>query len=75
MKPIVDRLEEIYGDEFKIIRIEINQSDGKKLAREFGIVGQPSYIFFDDTGEETRRMAGPQPFDVMAQETERLLPE
>ena len=36
MEPIVDRLEETYGDEFKIIRIEIDQSDGKKLAREFG---------------------------------------
>ena len=73
MEPIVDRLEETYGDEFKIIRIEINQSDGKKLAREFGIVGQPSYIFFDDAGEETRRMAGPQFFDVMAEEIERSL--
>ena len=69
----MDRLEETYGDEFKIIRIEINQSDGRKLAREFGVVGQPSYVFFDDTGGETRRMAGPQFYEVMVEEIERSL--
>ena len=40
-----------------------------------GIIGQPSYIFFDREGEEIRRMAGPQFFDVMAPEIERILRE
>ena len=75
MKPIVDRLEETYGGEFKIVRIDIDRPAGVRLAREYGLVGQPGYIFFDSADEEVRRMAGPQPFDVMAQEIERLLPE
>ena len=48
----MDGLKETYGDEFKIVRINIDKSDGVKLAREHGVIGQPSYIFFDREGEE-----------------------
>lgn len=75
MKPIVDRLEETYGDEFNIVRIDVTKPSGEKLAREMGIVGQPNYVFFDSANEETRRISGPQTFDVMAQEIERTLQE
>ncbi len=73
MEPIVDGLEETYGNEFEIVRVNIDTSNGKKVAREHGIIGKPSYIFFDQEGEETRRMAGPQFAEVMAQEIERIL--
>jgi len=75
MEPIVDGLEETYRDEFKIVRINIDKPDGVKLAREHGIIGQPSYIFFDRQGEEIRRMAGPQFTEVMTREIERILKE
>ncbi len=71
----MDGLEETYGDEFKIVRINIDKSDGVKLAREHGIIGQPSYIFFDREGEEIRRMAGPRFTEVMTREIERILKE
>jgi len=75
MKPIVDRLEESYGKEFNIVRIDVTRPSGEKRARELGLVGQPNYVFFDGDNEETRRMAGPQTFDVMSQEVERTLGE
>ncbi len=75
MEPIVDGLEETYGDEFKIARINVDKPNGVKLAREYSIVGQPNYVFFDREGEEIRRMAGPQFAEVMAQEVERILGE
>ena len=73
MEPIVDRLEETYGDEFNFVRIDVTRPSGEKQAREIGIVGQPNYVFFDSDNEETRRMSGAQPFDVLAQEIERTL--
>jgi len=73
MKPIVDRLEETYGDKFNIVRIDVTQVSGEKTARELGLVGQPNYVFFDSANEETRRMAGPQSYDVMAAEIERTM--
>jgi thiol:disulfide interchange protein len=73
MKPIVDRLEETYGDEFNFVRVDVTKPSGEKFAREVGIIGQPNYVFFDGDNEETRRISGAQPFDVLAQEIERTL--
>lgn len=75
MKPIVDELEKTYRDNFDIVRINVDKSDGRALAREYGIVGQPSYIFFDRSGEEIRRLAGPQFADTLVAEIERILGE
>ncbi len=69
----MDRLEESYQDEFNFVRIDVTRPNGKKVAREHGIVGQPNYVFFDSDNQETRRMSGSKPFDVMAAEVERTL--
>jgi len=73
MKPIVDRLEENYKDEFNFVRIDVTKPSGEKLAREVGIVGQPNYVFFGSDNQETRRMSSSQPSDVLAAEIERTL--
>jgi thiol:disulfide interchange protein len=70
MKPIVDRLEEDYGDELNIVRVDVTKPNGEKAARELGLVGQPYYVFFNSGNEETRRMGGPQTYEVLAQESE-----
>ena len=75
MKPIVDRLEETCGDEFNVVRIDTDRPNGVQLIREHSLVGQPSYIFFNRENEVTRRMTGPQSFDTLAQEIERILPK
>ncbi len=73
MTPIVNGLEETYGKEFKIVRMDIDTAEGKKLAREHYFIGQPTFIFFDDSGEEVRRLMGPQTAETMKQEIERIL--
>ena len=73
MTPIVDGLEQTYGKEFKIVRIDIDTEQGKKLAREHNFIGQPTFIFFDDSGEEVRRLMGPQAAETVQQEIERIL--
>ena len=73
MKPVIAELEEAYGGEFKIVRIDVTRPAGEDTARELGLVGQPNYVFFDSSDEETRRMAGPQSYEVMASEIERTL--
>ena len=60
MKPIVDELEDEYGREFKIVRVNVDRPQGESRARAHGIVGQPSFLIFDSTNEEVRRLMGPQ---------------
>ena len=75
MKPIVNGLEEEYGRDFNIVRIDIDTSRGKKLAREHSFIGQPTFLFFDASGEEVRRLMGPQDPEVLAREVERVMSE
>lgn len=60
MKPIVDELEDEYGREFEIVRVNVDRPQGESRARAHGIIGQPSFLIFDSTNEEVRRLMGPQ---------------
>ena len=73
MTPIVDGLEETYGKDFKIVRVDIDTAVGKELDREHYFIGQPTFLFFDDSGEEVRRLMGPQTAETMQREIERIL--
>jgi thioredoxin-related protein len=73
MTPIVDGLEETYGQDFEIVRVDIDTKEGKELARESGFIGQPTFIFIDRSGEEVRRLMGPVSVETFQQEIERLL--
>lgn len=73
MTPIVDGLEETYGKEFTIVRVDIDTAQGKKLAREHGFIGQPTFIFFDASGQQVRRLMGPQTAETIQQSVEGVL--
>lgn len=60
MKPIVDELEDEYGREFEIVRVNVDRPQGEDRARAHGIIGQPSFLIFDSSNEEVRRLMGPQ---------------
>jgi thiol:disulfide interchange protein len=75
MTPIVDGLEEAYGTDFDIVRVDIDTQGGKRLAKEHGFIGQPTFIFIDRSGEEVRRLMGPVAAETFQQEIERLLRE
>jgi len=73
MEPIVDRLEAEYGETFPTVRVDIDTESGKALAREQGFIGQPTFILFNKSGEEVRRLMGPQTYETLQKEIDRLL--
>jgi thioredoxin-like negative regulator of GroEL len=73
MKPIVDGLEETYGTDFRIVRVDIDTREGKKLAKEQGFIGQPTFMFFDASGEVVRRLQGPQTTETLHQQIDQML--
>jgi len=73
MGPIVDGIEEKYGGDFKVVRINNATAEGKEVARESGILGQPTLLFFDKTGRETRRLMGFQNSQILEKEIDRIL--
>ncbi len=73
MEPIVHGLEEKYGRDFKVVRVNVDDGQGKQLAREHGCIGQPAFVLFDRSGEEVRRLMGAQTAATFEREIERIL--
>ena len=73
MLPIVDGLKDKYVGAFKIVRVNVGDSQGKQLAREHGCIGQPAFVLFDGSGEQVRRLIGAQTVETFEQEIERIL--
>jgi thioredoxin-related protein len=73
MEPIVNGLEEKYGRDFNIVRVNVETGAGKQLAREYGCIGQPSFVLFDRSGEQVRMLMGAQTAATFEAEIERIL--
>ena len=73
MAPIVDGLEAKYRGDLQIMRVNTDRTNGKKLARELGLVGQPTFVFFNASGQEMRRLMGAQTEETLERELFRLL--
>ena len=73
MEPIVDELEDEYGGEFDFVRVDIDTAQGRDLAREHGFIGQPTFIFFNEAGEEVRRFQGERSSETLEQAIEQAL--
>jgi thiol-disulfide isomerase/thioredoxin len=71
MAPIVDGLEQKYGGQIAVQRVNAEQGDGPAIMREYRILGHPTLLIFDGQQQEVRRLVGPQPAD----NTEILLRE
>lgn len=58
MKPVVDELENELGNEILFIRLNIQEEVGRELAPVYGFEFTPTFIYFDENGEELWREVG-----------------
>jgi len=64
IKPVVDQLEEelssqvSIGPQIHIIRVNIQEQVGKDLGSVYGFQATPTFIFFDEQGNEVWRQIG-----------------
>lgn len=56
-KPIVDRIEQDYED-LRVIRVNIQDPVGASLARRYGTRVTPTFLLFDQEGQEQLRAFG-----------------
>ena len=54
MKPIMEEIEQTYGDEFNVVRIDVTTAKGEQTARDLGLVGQPNYFCYKVTNVRPR---------------------
>ncbi len=75
MTPIVDGIEEQYGEQIVLKRINADVDDGPTIVRAYRIPGHPTTLLFDKEGNEVQRLLGPQPADVIEQAVQKILPK
>lgn len=71
MTPIVDGLEQEYGGQIVVQRINAEKGDGPAIMRAYEILGHPTLLIFNSRQEEVHRLIGPQPvheIEVLLQE-------
>ncbi len=57
-KPIVDGLEKDLAGRLVVVRVNVQDDQGIALAGKYGILGTPTFIFFDAQGKEQFRSFG-----------------
>ena len=73
MKPVVSGIEEKYGNDFKIVHINVGTGKGKDKASEYNVLGTPTMVMFDDSGREMRRLMGYQSAEDLEKAIDRIL--
>src|SRR6056297_3571303 len=68
--PIVDKLEENYGDQMKFAKL--NVQDNQETAGEYGVRGIPTLAIFKD-GEIVKKFVGLKPYELFEEEIKKLL--
>ena len=58
LKPVVDELENQFGQRLTIIRVNIQEETGRELAQVYNFSFTPTFIFFDENGGELWREVG-----------------
>ena len=57
-KPIVDGIEQAYGDRVIVMRINARDATNRELAAQWGLRMTPTYVLFDERGQEIYRTSG-----------------
>jgi thioredoxin-related protein len=57
-KPIVDGIERVHEGNLKVIRLNVQDPAGAELLERFGFRFTPTFIFFNEAGEELQRWVG-----------------
>ncbi len=65
MKPIVNGLEQEFGDRIAIRRVNADKENGPAIVRAYNILGHPTILFIDGAGQEVQRFVGPQSVETL----------
>lgn len=68
-KPIVDGIERVHEGNLNVIRLNVQDPAGAALLERFDFRFTPTFIFFDESGEELQRWVG----GILSDEVRQLL--
>jgi len=68
MVPAVRAIEQgCIGKDLRILKINVSMKENRELARRYGVVGVPTFVFLAPDGTERARLVGYQPMEQLEQ--------
>ena len=74
MRPIVNGLEQEYGDRIDFRRYNIVTEEGSAWATQYSLRGHPAFLLVDEKGQERWRYVGVVPREVVEAVLRAVLP-
>jgi len=69
----VDGIRQKYRRQLNVVYVSMDQSEGKELARERGVMGTPTFLLLDSEGNQVSILRGSLPLPVIEQAIEELI--
>jgi hypothetical protein len=74
MKPVVNGLEQFYGDDTEFLRLNAGYGEGQEVFLFYGMRGHPSYLLLAPDGEVLWRGIGPLTREALEQAVDANAP-
>jgi len=69
----VNGIQSHYGMKVKFVYIDVSTPDGKKLVRDYGAMGTPTFVLLDKAGHQVYTIQGVQPRVVLEKALDDVL--
>jgi thioredoxin-like negative regulator of GroEL len=69
----VDGIKREYRGRLKVVFVSMDRSDGKELAKQYGVVGTPTILLLDSEGNQVSVLRGAFPAPMIERAVEDLL--
>jgi len=73
MQPIVNGLNETYGDKIEIRELDANAPDGQQAFRAYALPGHPGYVLLNPQGNVLWRGFGEQSREIIERQLDAAL--
>jgi thioredoxin-related protein len=73
MNPIVDGIAQKYKRHIDVVYVSVDESEGKELSRQYGVIGTPTFLLLDSEGNEVSVLRGSLPAPLIEQAIEDLI--
>lgn len=73
MEPIVDGLEQQYGEQIAFQRLNVNLAEGKAALEYYRLRGHPAYVILDSDGKMRWTAVGQLPVNVLTLQLDKVL--
>lgn len=73
MNPVMNKIKDKYKRQVNFVYVNVSRPSGKEKGREAGVLGTPTFLFYDRDDELAYRLQGIQPRELIEKQLDNLI--